>query len=191
MSPLVGIGACVSIQFGALEYTKRYFTARNQLAGTGGPDGRLLNGSQLVFAGVVAGLANSVVSGPVEHIRIRKSLNAFTNLFKKWPTGLQIQSNHNRIYSGPGDAVKKILSSHGIAGIYKGQVPTFAREAIGYGAYFWAYEKLMQREMAKKGIQREQVSPAHAVLFGAAAGYAVRFNSQYIRVDSTTDIRCL
>lgn len=88
--------------------------------------------------------------------------------------GLQIQQSHNRIYSGPVDAVKKIASAHGIAGLYKGQVPTLYREAIGYGAYFWAYEKLVQREMAKKGIRRDQISAAHAMLFGAGAGYAVR-----------------
>ena len=40
--------------------------------------------------------------------------------------------------------------------------------------YFWAYEKLMQREMATKRIARDQVNPAKAVLFGAAAGYVVR-----------------
>ncbi len=88
-------------------------------------------------------------------------------------TGLQIQSTHNRIYSGPVDAIKKILASHGIAGIYKGQVATLTREAVGYGAYFWAYEKLVQREMAMTGIAREQLSPFKAVLYGAAAGYAV------------------
>lgn len=92
---------------------------------------------------------------------------------------MQIQSTHNRIYSGPVDAIKKIAASHGIAGIYKGQVATFAREAIGYGAYFWAYEKLVQREMAMTGITREQLSPVKAVLFGAAAGYAVCFLAHF------------
>lgn len=87
--------------------------------------------------------------------------------------GLQVQSSNNRLYTGPLDAVKKIYSAHGIQGIYKGQVATLTREAVGYGAYFWAYEKLMQREMAKKGIRREDVSAANAVLYGAAAGYAV------------------
>ena len=70
------------------------------------------------------------------------------------------------------DAVKKIISQHGIAGLYKGQVATLWREGIGYGAYFWMYEKLMQREQ-RKGVKREDVSPVKAVLFGAAAGYAV------------------
>ena len=69
--------------------------------------------------------------------------------------------------------MKKIFSQHGIAGIYKGQVATITREAVGYGAYFWAYEKLMQREI-RNGVRREDVSPVKAVLFGAAAGYAVR-----------------
>jgi solute carrier family 25 carnitine/acylcarnitine transporter 20/29 len=45
---------------------------------------------------------------------------------------------------------------------------------MGYGVYFWAYEKLVQREMALKNIRRDQISPGSAVLYGAAAGYAVR-----------------
>lgn len=47
------------------------------------------------------------------------------------------------------------------------------REASGYGIYFWAYEKLVQREMKKKGIRRDDINPLNAVLYGAAAGYAV------------------
>jgi solute carrier family 25 (mitochondrial carnitine/acylcarnitine transporter), member 20/29 len=69
--------------------------------------------------------------------------------------------------------MKKIYSAHGVAGIYKGQGVTLLREATGYGVYFLAYEKLMQREMAQKGIKREEISAAHAVLYGATAGYAV------------------
>jgi solute carrier family 25 (mitochondrial carnitine/acylcarnitine transporter), member 20/29 len=69
--------------------------------------------------------------------------------------------------------MKKIYSAHGVAGIYKGQGVTLLREATGYGVYFLAYEKLMQREMAQKGIKREEISPTHAVLYGATAGYAV------------------
>jgi solute carrier family 25 (mitochondrial carnitine/acylcarnitine transporter), member 20/29 len=73
LTPLLGIGVCVSIQFGVLEYTKRYFAERNRVSGIGGRDGSLLGGGQLFTAGVLAGVANGVVSGPVEHIRIRTS----------------------------------------------------------------------------------------------------------------------
>ncbi|KAI0081981.1 mitochondrial carrier [Panus rudis PR-1116 ss-1] len=157
LTPLLGIGVCVSIQFGALEYSKRYFARQNLANGRGGPDGLTLTSGQYFASGVFAGLANGVVSGPVEHIRIR----------------LQTQSATNPTYTGPSDAVRKIWNGHGIAGIYKGQVITLWREATGYGVYFLAYEKLMQHEMASKGIRRDQVSPAKAVLFGAAAGYAL------------------
>jgi solute carrier family 25 carnitine/acylcarnitine transporter 20/29 len=88
-------------------------------------------------------------------------------------SGLQTQSNTNPIYRGPFDAIKQIASKYGIRGIYKGQNVTFLREAMGYGVYFWAYEKLVQREMALTGIRREQISPGSAILYGAAAGYAV------------------
>ncbi len=62
----------MSIQFGALEYSKRFFAAQNVRNGRGGPDGMVLGSGQLFIAGVFAGLANGVVSGPVEHIRIRE-----------------------------------------------------------------------------------------------------------------------
>ncbi|KAI0339946.1 mitochondrial carrier [Trametopsis cervina] len=157
LTPLLGIGVCVSIQFGAMEYTKRLFAARNIESGIGGPQGTQLTNGQLLSSGVFAGLANGVVSGPVEHIRIR----------------LQTQSAKNPVYAGPWDAIKKIYGSRGIAGLYKGQVATLWRESSGYAVYFWAYEKLMQREMAQKGIRRDQVNPGYAILFGAAAGYVL------------------
>ena len=73
LTPLLGIGVCVSIQFGVLEWSKRFFAGQNMLRGTGGDGGRLLGGDQLFVAGVLAGLGNGGVSGPVEHIRIRQS----------------------------------------------------------------------------------------------------------------------
>lgn len=73
LTPLLGIGVCVSIQFGVIEYMKRLFAQQNINSGTGGPSGRDLGAGQLVASGVAAGLANGFVSGPVEHIRIRKS----------------------------------------------------------------------------------------------------------------------
>ena len=64
----------MSIQFGALEYSKRLFAARNVQNGRGGPDGSVLTSGQLFVSGSIAGSANGVVSGPVEHIRIRECM---------------------------------------------------------------------------------------------------------------------
>lgn len=162
-----------------MESTKRWMSERNLAAGKGGVGGQTLSSPQLATAGAIAGLANGVVSGPVEHIRIRKLLE-FEKLeeqlrdcrTRNFP-GLQTQADKNRVYNGPWDAAKKIYASRGVAGIYKGQVATLWREGIGYGAYFLCYEDLMQRHMAKRNIKRDEVSPGYAVLFGAAAGYAV------------------
>jgi len=181
VSPLVGIGACVSIQFGVLEYTKRYFSAYNARTGQDASQSAGLSSSQLLIAGSLAGLGNGFVSGPVEHIRIRASLHRSSRHIYLRRAGLQTQSNTNPEYRGPLDAIKKISSKYGIRGIYKGQNVTLLREAVGYGVYFWAYEKLVQREMALSGIRREQISPSSAVLYGAAAGYVVSDRSRHMK----------
>ena len=72
------------------------------------------------------------------------------------------------------DAIKKIWAQKGLAGLYKGQVATLWREGPGYASYFLAYELLMQREMAQKGVRREEIAASHTILYGALAGYAVR-----------------
>ncbi|KAI9294679.1 mitochondrial carrier [Neoconidiobolus thromboides FSU 785] len=148
-TPLVGIGLCVSIQFFSLEAFKRYFMQKNQT------DKLSLN--QLFLAGAGSGLANSIVSGPVEHIRTR----------------LQVQSSGQKEYNGPIDAIKKIYNKEGIRGIYKGQVATIYREFIGYGAYFAAYEYLVQKEIEKTGLKRDQLSSLTVCKFGALAGYSM------------------
>jgi Mitochondrial carrier protein len=93
----------------------------------------------------------------------------------EFTAGLQTQNATTPyFFKGPLDAVKQIYSQHGISGIYKGQAVTIAREAAGYGIYFLTYEKLVEREMNRKGIKRHQINPLSPILYGAAAGYAVR-----------------
>lgn len=59
------------------------------------------------IAGVMAGMTVSFIAAPVEHVKAR----------------LQVQyaaDKSKRLYSGPIDCSKKILSQHGIAGLYHG-----------------------------------------------------------------------
>ncbi|CAG8616108.1 32454_t:CDS:2, partial [Racocetra persica] len=117
-TPLIGIGACVSIQFASLGYMKRYFMEKN------GNKSPFLTNSQLYISGATAGLVNSVISGPVEHIRTRLQVQIT-------PTQSSA-STQAQFYSGPIDCIKKIYSSYGIRGIYKGQVISMARELQGF-----------------------------------------------------------
>ena len=79
LTPLIGIGACVSVQFGAFNYARRAFEARNA-ASTGKNGSSSLDSTasppplsygQYYAAGAFAGIANTVLSSPIEHVRIR------------------------------------------------------------------------------------------------------------------------
>ncbi|KAJ2160975.1 Mitochondrial carrier protein ymc2 [Coemansia sp. RSA 552] len=158
-TPLVGVGLCVSIQFLVMEHMKRTFGRINKT-----PEGQapMLTPTQLYAAGATAGAANSIVSGPVEHIRVR----------------LQVQTSGSAAeFRGPGDCISKIYRNFGLQGIFRGQVPTVIRELHGYGMYFLAYESLVQRTMAQTGKSRSDISSGLVCMYGAAAGFAMWLTS--------------
>ncbi|KAI8873719.1 mitochondrial carrier [Ramicandelaber brevisporus] len=159
--PLLGVGACVSIQFASLQFMKRHFARQNTITGENGTKTVLpFTVSQLYLAGAASGVANSVISGPVEHVRIR----------------LQVQTSASGAgaqFSGPFDCVRKLYSANGLRGVYQGQAITLLREFHGYGAYFMAYEWLVQDSMARLGVKREELPTWRLCSFGAAAGWAM------------------
>ncbi|CAG8552630.1 1928_t:CDS:2, partial [Gigaspora margarita] len=152
--PLVGMGACVSIQFAGLENMKRFF---NEINERNGNKTSVLTNSQLFLSGATAGIANSIISGPIEHIRTRLQVQIT-------PTPSNSSAKKFMLYSGPIDCIKKIYSSYGIRGIYKGQMITMVREFQGFGTYFFLYEFL--KRMDGKG---REIESWKAYLFGALA----------------------
>ena len=153
LSPLIGIGMCVSIQFGVNEACKR--TMKKINIKNNKPNPKELSLLTLANCGAFAGLANSVVSIPVEHIRIKMQVEG-TKLIKK--------------YTGSFDCLNKIYKEHGIYGIYKGGGPTLPREAIAYFFYFGMYEGMMQRSEKTHG-SREAIPVWKILLFGGLAGF--------------------
>lgn len=111
--PLLGVGACVSVQFAVVGALKRLFSRQNL---EGGHPAKLTHG-QMYVAGAGAGLANSFIAGPVEHIRIR------------------MQTQRTQMYKGPFDCLAKIMRQTGIGGVFRGLVPTMLRESHGAGVY--------------------------------------------------------
>ncbi|KAF9083423.1 Mitochondrial carrier protein ymc2 [Mortierella sp. AM989] len=199
-TPLVGVGACVSIQFVTLQAMKRYYNNQNGPSANG-----FLSNSQLYIAGAASGITNSIVSGPVEHIRTRLQVQTGSAPGVKAITGAAAEKVAGSIaggnaaatavatagnatavkavaesgaknalfFTGPIDAVQKIYAQHGLRGLYKGQAVTMVREFQGYGAYFAAYEYLVQRAMRLENKQRSELSTVKVVAFGACAGYAM------------------
>lgn len=152
LTPLIGIGACVSVQFGGFHYARRVFEAQNT-AKNGKPQ---LSYGQYYAAGAFAGIANTVLSSPIEHIRIR----------------LQTQPHGaNRLYNGPIDCVRKISAHQGVlGGVYRGTAVTLLREAQAYGVWFTTFEYLMNADAARNHIAREAIPTWKIALYGGLAG---------------------
>lgn len=154
----MGIGACVSIQFGAFGYAKRYLENANAAAASplNPLKSRDLSYGQYYAAGAFAGVANSVISGPIEHVRIR----------------LQTQPHGaGRLYNGPLDCVRKLISQGGgLQGLYRGEAVTILREAQAYGAWFMAFEYMMNKDAARNNISRKEIPPWKVALYGGLAG---------------------
>ncbi|MCJ1311022.1 hypothetical protein MMC25_004692 [Agyrium rufum] len=110
------------------------------------------------MAGSFAGVANSVLSGPIEHVRIR----------------LQTQPHNPRIYSGPGDCIRQLVAHNGVFnGLYRGQTVTVLREAQAYGVWFATFEALMNRDVERNGVKREEISSWKVAFYGGLAGEAL------------------
>jgi solute carrier family 25 carnitine/acylcarnitine transporter 20/29 len=152
LTPLIGIGACVSAQFGGFHYARRAFEASNT-AKTGNGQ---LSYSQYYASGAFAGIANTVLSSPIEHIRIR----------------LQTQPHGaNRLYAGPIDCVRKLSAHQGVlGGVYRGTAVTFLREAQAYGVWFTTFEYLMNADAARNKIDRSDISTLKIAAYGGLAG---------------------
>ncbi|KAI1441589.1 mitochondrial carrier [Annulohypoxylon stygium] len=157
LTPLLGIGACVSIQFGAFGWARRAFEASNASAHPKGS--KELGYGQYFAAGAFAGVANSVISGPIEHVRIR---------LQTQPHGAQ------RLYSGPLDCVRKLSAHEGVLkGLYRGEAVTIWREAFAYGTWFLTFEYLMNLDAARNKVQRSEVPAYKVAFYGGLAGEAL------------------
>ncbi|KAL8376759.1 hypothetical protein RB595_007738 [Gaeumannomyces hyphopodioides] len=155
LTPLLGIGACVSVQFGAFHQARRWFEARN-----GAGDGVPLGYGQYYAAGAFAGVANSAISTPIEHVRIR---------LQTQPHGAA------RLYSGPVDCARKLGAAAGgvLPGVYRGGAVTVLREAQAYGVWFLAFEWLMSADAARNGVARADIATYKVALYGGLAGEAL------------------
>ncbi|KAL6820726.1 mitochondrial carrier domain-containing protein [Trichoderma camerunense] len=152
LTPLIGIGACVSVQFGAFHAARRWLEARNTAQGRASE----LGYGQYFLAGAFAGVANAPLSGPIEHIRIR---------LQSQPHG------EGRLYNGPLDCIRKVSSHNGaLSGLYRGEIVTVWRESFAYGAWFTAFEYLMNADAARNGIDRKQIPTYKIALYGGLAG---------------------
>ena len=110
-------------------------------------------------------MANSVISGPIEHVRIR----------------LQAQPHGaGRLYTGPVDCVRKLVAAPGggvLRGVYRGEAVTVLREAQAYGVWFLAFEWMMNADARRTGVARGDVPGYKIAAYGGLAGEALWLSS--------------
>lgn len=146
LTPLIGVGACVSLQFGVNEAMKRYFHSKN----VGGSNTLTL--PQYYTCGVAGGLTNSLLASPIEHVRIRLQT--------------QVGSGPDATYKGPLDCIRQLRAQ---GKLMRGLGPTALREGHGIGVYFLTYEALVAEEI-RNGVSRANIPTWKLCTFGALSG---------------------
>lgn len=100
------------------------------------------------FCGCFAGLTQTFVLCPTEHVKCR----------------LQVQANSAstpNIYSGPMDAARQIVKSHGVSGLFRGWTVTAWREVPAFGLYFTSYDALklnIEKRLEKADINQPWIA---------------------------------
>lgn len=146
LAPLIGVGACVSCQFGVNEAMKRYFLRVN------GYKDQHLSLLQYYTCGFVSGSANAFLATPIEHVRIRLQL--------------QTKALAKAEYRGSLDCMKKLLKQKALM---RGFTATLMRTSHGFGVYFLTYEALIMNQN-KNGVLRKDIPPWKVCVFGAFSG---------------------
>ncbi|KAL4910382.1 hypothetical protein BDW74DRAFT_173838 [Aspergillus multicolor] len=151
LPPLLGVGACISIVY-STNHTITQFLQSSNSNPNSNAQGHPLSTPQIFLSGGLAGLANSFVSGPTEHIRIRlqtQSSNTSTSL-------ANTHTVNAKPYNGVLSCIRHITTHAGIPGLYRGQVPTMLREFGSYGVWFSVYGYLISRLTAPSSTSSPQ-----------------------------------
>ena len=140
MSPLVGQGIINFILFGVEGNVQKAYI-EDRLPPTTYP---VLSP---FVSGTIAGISQSFVCCPMDLVKIRVQ---HQNIGEKreprslksalFSTGDNHSQRRRKAYRGPFAMVGNIYRSEGLAGCYRGMVPTVWSDAIGYGVYFMTYE---------------------------------------------------
>ncbi|KAL9422712.1 hypothetical protein AB3S75_034901 [Citrus x aurantiifolia] len=144
------------------------FTVRGQMeALLRSQPGAPLTVNQQIICGAGAGVAVSFLACPTELIKCR--LQAQSALAGSGQVGVTVK------YGGPVDVAKRVLRSEGgLRGLFKGLVPTMAREVPGNAAMFGVYE-LVKQYMAG-GQDTSQLGRGAVLLAGGLSGACFWFS---------------
>ncbi|KAJ2450424.1 mitochondrial ornithine carrier protein [Coemansia sp. RSA 2336] len=165
-SPLIGAMAENAIAFYAYN---RIQTAIHSLSAQ-----PTLSLGQLFACGGLSGAICAFVISPVELIKCKlqvENVQAYGS------------STSKPKFTGPLSVLTHLVKTQGIAGLYKGILPTVARETVGVGFWFGTYELVCKRLVQAQGkSEKSELGPASIVLAGGCAGIGYNVTSYPIDV---------
>lgn len=110
---------------------------------------------QLFKAGMLAGVATTIIMVPGERIKCLLQVQAATSGPPK--------------YAGPADVVKQLYREGGIRSIYKGTAATLLRDVPASAMYFLSYEWIKEL-LTPAGKSKSDLSPLQTLFAGGMAG---------------------
>uniref|UniRef100_T1KZI1 Mitochondrial carrier protein n=1 Tax=Tetranychus urticae TaxID=32264 RepID=T1KZI1_TETUR len=163
-SPLACLAFVNAIVFGVYgnlnEYLKRLETTSN-------PFGLSKIGREFV-AGTVAGVAQCIVTCPMELVKCRmqtvSSIGATVSLVNQGKYSKYVDNNY-QLKGLPFVAITQLASLQlpFLRGLYRGMIPTLLRDAPAFGIYFSSFQYLIDRNP-------EETSETKLLLAGGIAG---------------------
>ncbi|XP_013779404.1 mitochondrial ornithine transporter 1-like [Limulus polyphemus] len=112
-------------------------------------------------AGFLAAFFSSFSLCPTELIKCRLQAMRETSL---------LEGNNSTVKNiGPWSLTKQILRDEGITGMFRGLVPTFAREMPGYFFFFGGYE-FTRSALTPAGKTKDEIGPLRTIIAGGVGG---------------------
>lgn len=152
-SPLAGVALINAIVFGVYGNVQRRAAEPDALR-------------TQMFAGMAAGLVQSVITSPMELTKTRMQMQCATGA--SHVTKATTAPHHQ--YRGAVDCARHIQRTEGLRGLYRGLSITVARDVPGFASYFVLYELLVRAGSSQSGSSDARPGALHTLLAGGAAG---------------------
>ncbi|KAJ2614127.1 hypothetical protein H4S08_001862 [Coemansia sp. RSA 1365] len=121
---LAGVAPYIALNFQCYEVLRKFFTPPGETAPSG---------ARKLVCGALAGCCAQTITYPFDVLRRRMQVTTMSGI--------------NYKYSSTFDAVKQMVRSEGILGLYRGLVPNYLKVAPAIGVSFWSYE--LAKDMLK------------------------------------------
>ncbi|KAJ2611241.1 mitochondrial ornithine carrier protein [Coemansia sp. RSA 1365] len=178
---------------GAMAETAAVFYAYNRIqsvirsASSASPGNAPLPLPQLFLSGALSGVICAFILSPVELVKCKLQVENVQG-YSAQPNASTANASAAR-FSGPLSVVVHLVKTQGIAGLYKGILPTIARESLGVACWFGTYELICQQLLkiqnaADSSVRhdKENLGPGSIILAGGFAGISYNFSSYPIDV---------